>query len=62
MGRSYPSTTVSKRSGQRHLQACITFSTELRPIIGRKQIYKLLGTFDPTVAKERLRAKQAKKF
>lgn len=62
MAISYPSATVSKKSGQRNLQACVTVPTELRPIIGRKQIYKSLGTFDPTVAKERLRAKEAEIF
>ena len=62
MAISYPSATVSKKSGQRNLQACVTVPTELRPIIGRKQIYKSLGTFDSTVAKERLRAKEAEIF
>ena len=62
MAISYPSATVSKKTGQRNLQACVTVPTELRPIIGRKQIYKSLGTFDPTVAKERLRAKEAEIF
>ena len=62
MGRADPSTTVTKRSGQRNLQACVTVPTELRPIIGRKQIYKSRGTFDPTVAKERLRAEEAEIF
>jgi hypothetical protein len=52
----------TKKSGQRNLQACVTVPPELRPIIGRKQIYKSLGTFDPTVAKERLRAKEAEIF
>ena len=49
---SYPSATVVSKSGQRNLQACVTVPQELRPIIGRKQIYKSLGTFDPNVAKE----------
>ena len=62
MGRADPSTTVTKRSGQRNLQACVTVPTELRPIIGRKQIYKSRGTFDPTVAEERLRAEEAEIF
>jgi len=59
---SYPSATVVSKSGQRNLQACVTVPQELRPIIGRKQIYKSLGTFDPNVAKERLRAKEAEIF
>ena len=59
MVASYPSATIVSKSGQRNLQACVTVPQELRPIIGRKQIYKSLGTFDPNVAKERLRTKEA---
>ena len=59
---SEPSATMVSKSGQRNLQACVKAPQELRPIIGRKQIYKSLGTFDPNVAKERLRAKEAEIF
>ena len=58
---SYSSTNVRKL-GQRNLQACVAVPKELPPIIGRKQIYKSLSTFDPNVAKERLRAKEAEIF
>ena len=50
----YPRATVTKKSGVRNLQACVTVPTELRTIVGRKQIYKALGTNDPKIANQRL--------
>ena len=46
----YPRATVTKKSGVRNLQACVTVPLELRDIVGRKQIYKALGTNDPKIA------------
>ena len=50
----YPRATVTKKSGVRNLQACVTVPLELRDIVGRKQIYKALGTNDPKIANQRL--------
>ena len=59
---SEPSANMVSKSGQCNLQACVTVPKELRQIIGRKQIYKSLSTFDLNVARERLHAKEAEIF
>ena len=50
----YFSPTIANRSGKKNLYACVTVPENLRPIIGRPQIYKTLGTYDRTIAKQRL--------
>ena len=50
----YPRATIAKKSGARNLQACVTVPLELRDIVGRKQVYKALGTNDEKIASQRL--------
>jgi len=50
----YPRATIASKSGVRNLIARVTVPTELREIVGRKQIERTLGTYDLNVAKQRL--------
>ena len=50
----YPRATIASKSGARNLQACVTVPLELRDIVGRKQIYRALGTNDRKIANQRL--------
>ena len=50
----YNRATITKRSGKRNLYACVTVPLGLRPILGRNQIYKSLGTYDKNLASRNL--------
>ena len=50
----YDRATITKRSGKKNLYACVTVPLGLRAILGRKQIYKTLGTYDKNIARRNL--------
>lgn len=50
----YNRATITKRSGKMNFYACVTVPLGLRPILGRNQIYKSLGTYDKNLARRNL--------